>query len=499
MTVTYSHIVLQFGFLTNCGRSILSACLWALTYSTIATANASNAKPCPANAIAVSVGMSIQRAVDAAPTGAAFCLKNGLHRLQMICPKVGQRFFGEYGAVLDGSRIIDEISQEGHLFVAEVTDVDPWRPHGVCQSTSPNCDVPQNLFINDHALTPVLHKKDVVPGTFHFDRAAGRVFFADDPVNKKVEFAVAPFAFGGTVAAVFISGLTIQKYASVPQQGAIRAHTDWIVEHCEVRQNSAAGISVKAGTRISDCKIHHNGQIGITGSGDTVTIERNEVWANNTRGFDYGWEAGGVKLTLGRGIVMRGNRVYDNGGPGLWCDGDCRGTTYMQNSIQRNKGAGIYHEISYNAIIRDNNLADNGSASEWFWRGQIIVAASEGVNIEHNRLLVGPGLCGIMLIDQGRSDHPNGVTAPPYKTQNNRVQLNETTFEGDACAGGASDVKPDHENYSIIENGNNKFDRNLYRMPRQHSKQVFVWGSTETDWAGAQKLGFEPQGQLILY
>ena len=38
------------------------------------------------------------------------------------------------------------------------------------------------------------------------------------------------------------------------------------------------------------------------------------------------------------------------------------------------------------------------------------------------------------------------------------------TFEGAACAGGASDTKPENENFAIITDGNNRFDGNTYRV-----------------------------------
>jgi hypothetical protein len=67
-----------------------------------------------------------------------------------------------------------------------------------------------------------------------------------------------------------------------------------------------------------------------------------------------------------------------------------------------------------------------------------------------NTPTVSPGKCGIMLIDQGRDDQARTHGGPIYKTRNNAVHGNEMTFEGAACAGGASDIKPGHENFSII-------------------------------------------------
>jgi hypothetical protein len=50
---------------------------------------------CPPDAIALSPGMSIQAAVEKARPGASFYVMAGIHRLQFIAPKGGQKFFGE--------------------------------------------------------------------------------------------------------------------------------------------------------------------------------------------------------------------------------------------------------------------------------------------------------------------------------------------------------------------------------------------------------------------
>ena len=64
---------------------------------------------------------SIQAALDRADEGAAFCLKNGVHRLQVIRPKWGQRFHGEGRTVLNGSRLLTTFSREGPYWVRVMT------------------------------------------------------------------------------------------------------------------------------------------------------------------------------------------------------------------------------------------------------------------------------------------------------------------------------------------------------------------------------------------
>jgi len=152
------------------------------------------------------------------------------------------------------------------------------------------------------------------------DYAGRRLYFVDDPTGRKVEFTVAAFAFGGGAPDVLISNVIVEKYGSIAQKGAIEGMgaVGWTVENCEVRLNSGGGLTVGTSGRVHDNDIHHNGQIGIGGVGRDILIENNRIWANNTRGFNFNWEAGGVKLALSDGVVLRGNHVYDNNGSGLW-------------------------------------------------------------------------------------------------------------------------------------------------------------------------------------
>ena len=198
-----------------------------------------------------------------------------------------------------------------------------------------------------------------------------------------------PFAFESTAGDVLISNITVEKYASVAQKGAIHATegTGWTIENCEVRWNSGAGIGIGTGGRVRDCDIHHNGQIGIAGHGRDISIESNRIWSNNIYGFDYTWEAGGVKIALSDGVTFRGNHVHDNNGPGLWCDIDCRNVVYDGNLVENNQDIGIFHEISFKAVIRNNVVRHNGRGYRGgFWRAEIGVAASQDVEVNEQHV-----------------------------------------------------------------------------------------------------------------
>ena len=452
--------------------------------------------PCPPGAIAIEPGASIQAAVDSAGDGAVFCLKNGVHRVQVVRPRPGQSFYGEGRTILNGSRLLTDFSREGRYWVANGQSQRGYK-HGECDRDTPACDLPEGVFIDDKPLHQVLSKHRLKSDGFYFDYDNAKIYLADDPTNRKVEATVGAFAFESTAQDVLIKNLTVEKYASVAQKGAIQTTEGpgWTIENCELRWNSGAGIAIGTGGRVRDCDIHHNGQIGIEGRGQDISIEKNKIWSNNIYGFDYTWEAGGAKVGLSDGVTFRDNDVRDNGGPGLWCDIDCRNVVYEGNLVENNQDIGIFHEISFKAVIRNNVVRHNGRGRRgWFWRAEIGVAASQDVEVNNNTLTVAAGGCGIVLIDQGRRTQDGRE----YKTRNNTIRNNDTTFEGSACAGGVSDVNFYDQNYAIITNGDNRFDGNTYRVQGTSGPVRFVWGHDVSDWSGFRRNGLEQSGRLVL-
>jgi len=451
------------------------------------------AKACPAGAIAIAPGKSIQAAVDAAPPDARFCIEAGVHRMQSVTPRPGQQFIGQPGAVLDGARVLDSFVRDGAYWIAE----DPDRrvaPHGYCAPGHPKCAEPAGVFINGRALAQVPARFWLRPGTFLFDVDRHRIVIADDPTGKRVEAASTTYAFTGSADGVTIRGLTIEMYRNPAQTGAVNGASakGWRVENSEIRLNSGTGVTVGSGGRIRDCNIHHNGQLGAGGTGSDIVLDGNTIWANNTALFDRAWEAGGVKLGRARNVTFRANHVYDNGGPGLWCDMDCDHVLFVGNTVERNGDAGIFFEISRDATIRGNVLRDNGQLGlSWYWGADIQIAASQDVTACDNRITVRPGGSAIMLIDQRRENADDA----PSPTRGNLACRNDIEFRGAGAAGGVSDALPGVHDFSIIETGGNRFVANRYRY-QPGSPPVFPWGHRELDFEEFKRIGQEAGGSL---
>jgi hypothetical protein len=99
----------------------------------------------------------------------------------------------------------------------------------------------------------------------------------------------------------------------------------------------------------------------LTGTGSDILIQGNEIAYNNTLGFDFGWEAGGTKFSNTTNLIVQGNYVHDNKGPGLALDYQSYNWLIQGNRTGGNYVAGILDEISYNGTARYNIIENDAS------------------------------------------------------------------------------------------------------------------------------------------
>lgn len=453
------------------------------------------ASVCPAEALRITTEHSLSQAVATAPNGTVFCIEAGLHRLQSAQPKRGQRFFGEPGAILSGAAILGGFRAVDGVWVAAGIAT-PGPARGVCKAGYETCQWPEAVFLDGKPLQAVADRAQLRPGRFFHDRLRNEFLLAEAPDGRLVEVARARYALFGAAADVTVQGLTFEKYANPPQEGAVRGDgPNWRIEDCDFRLNSGAGVSVGPYGQVLRSRIHDNGQIGATADGADILFEGNAIYGNNRSGFDPSWDAGGIKVTVSQNVVFRNNDVHHNDGPGLWCDESCENTTFEGNRVSYNSSAGIFFELSSKAVIRNNVLVQNNQeGAPWYWGAEIQIAASEGAMVHDNVLVVRESGRAIMLIDQNRWKVGGGF----YKTRDNRVTDNEITFLGRGSAGGVSDAAPNAENFGIIERGGNLFDRNRYRTVTGAPAPRFVWGTVEMDFANFRGRGQEKQGSLTV-
>jgi parallel beta-helix repeat protein len=218
---------------------------------------------------------------------------------------------------------------------------------------------------------------------------------------------------------VTVEGFAMRDANNAAQTGAVRVKAGisrFTLRACDLAYAAGANVSIGVANSsvIEDCAIHHGGQLGVHVGGDGTNgqnnaLRNNRIYANNTAGFDPGWEAGGLKATVQTGLVMEGNEVYDNAGPGLWCDINCRNIVVRDNRVHDNSRAGIFFEISDGATITGNAVWRNGFGfTPWGWGAGILVSSSSNANVYGNT--VAWNADGIDVISQNRGAAWNAVT-----------------------------------------------------------------------------------------
>ncbi len=215
---------------------------------------------CPANAIMIPPGASIQAAVDTAGPSARFCIKAGIHRLQSVSPKSGQSFFGEKGSILNGARVLRDFRRAGRFWVAtDQSEDEGSADHGACARERSACVQAAGLFIDGHPLEQAASQAALRANQFFFDRVGHKIYFVDAPLGRTVEWSVMRHAFAGNAENVLIKGLVIEKYDNPAQEGAVWAGgSGWKAENLEARLNNGVGLVVGSNGSIVNCNVHHN-------------------------------------------------------------------------------------------------------------------------------------------------------------------------------------------------------------------------------------------------
>ncbi len=421
--------------------------------------------------LAVVPGDDLAALVAVNPPGTTFVLAAGVHRGHAIDPQDGQMFLGEPGSVLSGAIVVASFVERDGIWFAEGQDAEG-RFHGECNADRPRCGYPEDLFVDDRSLEHVGSVAAVGPGQWFFDHDRDTVYLGDDPTDRIVELSVLPYAFRGDVDGVTIQGMVIEKYAVPAQQGAVDSRrdsndlvggSDWSIIDNTVRWNHGVGIAATTGAVVTGNLVYENGQLGVAAKGAGVTFERNEIYGNNTAGFSAGWEAGGSKFAFTSGLVVRDNFVHDNAGAGLWTDIDNIDTRYEGNRVIDNDRMGIFHEISYDAVIIDNEVRGNGFGFDaWLWGAGIAVSTS--VNVEISGNLVEGNADGIVGIEQDRSDAP--ASFGPLSLTN--LAVHDNVIAGN---GGWSGVGQDVGDNSVFTAANNRFYDNTFDQDDTH----FFW------------------------
>jgi hypothetical protein len=350
---------------------------------------------------------TIGRAAALVQPGDTVRIYSGLYREAVVIKQSGTkdkpiRFEAAPGAtviVTGADRITDwkRESGDGNLFSAE------W-PHPASR-THPNDDYhlligrPEQVFVQGYLLRLVPSKDKLTRGTFWIDGASRRLWaqsLEDRDLSAKssiVEVSVRPLLWSVEGAYVDVRGLRF-RWASNHAQSGAAAFTGRgdVVEDCVFERNNGAGAKFAAeDIVVRRSEFSENGQLGFSANhAHHLLLSECLIRENNVKNFSRGWEAGGNKLVMCRGVVIERCTFSGNHGSGIWFDIGNEDSTVRQCLIENNQDGGIFYEISFGLHAHDNVIIGNGLADTpgaWGSQAGINLSSSPGCVIERNLLI----------------------------------------------------------------------------------------------------------------
>lgn len=273
------------------------------------------------------------------------------------------------------------------------------------------------------------------------------------------------YAFSGSASNVKIQYLTIKNFVAPRDEGVINHNSGngWTMEYITAQDNKGGAIFAGTNNTVRYSCMKDNGQYGFqvydddAGGPQNVTLDHNEIVGNNTDD----WEAqvpgcgctGGGKFWDAHSVNVTNNYVHHNLSVALWADTNDSDFLIENNYIADNEGQGLFYEISYNMIVRNNAFLRNGwvsgHANGSFPTGAIYLSESGGdsrvagrtdkIDIHDNQFKDNWG--GVILWENAdRYCASPGNTSTGYCTIVNPAATLATC--GDPASGGQVNVEP---------------------------------------------------------
>jgi parallel beta-helix repeat protein len=307
--------------------------------------------------VLIRLGASIQASVDAAPAGTAFVLAAGTHRRQTIIPKVGDRFRGEPGAVLDGegvtryavrgwdgARWVDNVEVRGLVITRYAP---PTQDGAISVGNGPG----------DATVGWVIDGCEVSYATYYGVRIGDRMRLANSWIHHNGTLNV-----GGGGRAVLVENTEISygNYLSANDPGFEAGGTKFVLTDSLVVRNNYIHDNVGPGlwtdtdninTLLEGNRVERNTREGIVHEISYKAVIRNNVVKNNGWGDvfrptpNWLWNAG-IGVHASSDVEIYGNTL----------SGNFNGIV----GVQQNRGSGRYGPyLVSNMNAHDNTVTQN--------------------------------------------------------------------------------------------------------------------------------------------
>jgi len=270
-------------------------------------------------------------------------------------------------------------------------------------------------------------------GSFYYDPASYTLYVwlpdGSDPNTHVMEASVKRRLFFMNASYIYLKKLAFRHTSSsaFAKQGiAVELGSYSVMDQCDVQYTDFAGVSagyLKTGVQILNSNISNNGDSGINApTSYDFRIAGNRLNHNNTRNFNQLWHAGGFKAASKAYGVVDHNEVAYNNGSGIWFDYANSGKAIVvKNNYVHDNGtreAGIFMEVSKNASIYNNVLANNE-------RRGIYISASDNMRVYNNTVNGTKGYAGVEVNGMPRS----GATLTQNAVFNNIISNGTSKYD----------------------------------------------------------------------
>ncbi len=369
-------------------------------------------------------GRSLQTLVDAAPAGSVLVVPACVYRGSVRITKP-LTLLARPGAEIRGNDVWTQ--WVGRVSVKRLRT---FSQGGECLDGASQCGSVEQVLFDGKLLARVADHPQV--GQYALD-AARHVLLGQNPGGHRVEVTTRQYWMRISASDVTVAGFVMRYSANMAQTGGIRVDdgvSDVTIRDVDLSFATGAGIAFGGanGSTLLRARVHENGQLGVhlgggDGNGRNNRVLDSRIYRNDTMGYDPEWEAGGLKATVQKGLLLAGNEVYSNVGPGLWCDIYCSDIVIRSNRVHDNTYAGIMFEVGTGAAIYQNVAYRNGAGkATWGWGAGILISSSGSADV-HDNVVAWNASSGISVISQQRSDWPAAQPTNNFVHDNTTVAL----------------------------------------------------------------------------
>jgi hypothetical protein len=409
---------------------------------------------------------TIAQAAKVVKAGDTVLIRGGVYREKVVIdartggtPDRPIRFLaapGERVVVTGADRLVNWRKEDG----PETVHSTDW-PHSFInwskQHTHPDDDYhrligrAEQVIAEGYLLRQVLSREQLARGTFFADLSGKRLYVClpgnSDIAKCFVEGSVRPVVWDSQGSHVQVRGIRFRYAANRAQEAAATfSGPGSVIEDCVFEKTNSIGACFMGDRSVIRRSVFQdNGQMGFAmARARDILMSECEIRNNNTKGFSRGWEAGGNKIVLCRGVVLEKSRFIENRGNGIWFDIGNEDNTVRNCLIANNEDAGIFYEISYGLHAHDNVILGNGfsdTPGSWGAASGISISSSPGCLIERN-LIVG-NREGFNFREQTRSTPRIGRDKGPGQAVWNHdevIRNNVLAFNRDAQTWGWFDM-----------------------------------------------------------